>query len=95
MKPVCVPCQRFFRPKKNGFPFIEAMPISPARAAPGTAEPEKWTPYKLWMGDLWECQGCGTTIIVGVGHSPLAERYEPNFEDRAVLHGARLQVNDC
>ena len=33
MKPICVPCQRFYRPKKNGFMFIEAMPRATPEAA--------------------------------------------------------------
>jgi hypothetical protein len=28
MKPICVPCQRFYSPLKNGFEFIESRPIS-------------------------------------------------------------------
>ena len=93
MKPICVPCQRFFRPKENGFAFIEGMPTDGAK--PGTAEPEKWKPYKLWSGDKWECHGCGAEIVVGVGVSPLAEHYEPNFVERVLSFGANLQVNDC
>ncbi len=51
MKPICVPCQRFFRPKKNEFYFLEGMPIEQG-AIPGTTEQEQWKPYKLWTGDL-------------------------------------------
>lgn len=95
MKPICVPCQRFFRPKKNGFSFIEGMPVGNARAEPGTSDPDSWKPYKLWMGDLWECHGCGTNIVVGVAGSPLAEHYQTDFTSHVASFGPKLQVNDC
>lgn len=94
MKPICVPCQRFYRPKKNGFPFIEGVPTHNG-AEPGMAEPESWKPYKLWMGDLWECDDCGAQIVVGTGQQPLAEHYQPEFVERVLSFSAKLQVNDC
>ena len=94
MKPICVPCHRFYRPKKNGRFFVEGMPIG-NNVQPGTANPELWEPYKLWSGDEWECQGCGNTIIVGTGHDPVAEHYEPDFAERVETYGAVFQVNDC
>ena len=68
MKPICVKCQRFYRAKKNGYYFIEGMPDT--GALPGTAEPEKWHPYKVWSGDLWACEGCGHELISGTGRKP-------------------------
>lgn len=94
MKPVCVPCQRFFRPVKTGFNFIEAMPTE-NHAPPGTDDPEKWVPYKLWTGDAWSCEGCGATIVVGVPTHPVAEHYQKDFKETCVRLDARLQVNDC
>lgn len=94
MKPICVPCQRFFRPKRNGLPFIEAMPIE-GSPAPGTAEPDRWTPYKLWIGDLWRCDGCGAEIVSGVAREPVAEHYQPDFTNQVRRHGAELLINDC
>lgn len=96
MKPICKPCQRFFRPKKNGLFFIEGMPkgISP-RVQPGNQSPDLWKPYKLWMGDLWECLGCGNEIIVGCGREPIGEHYQPDFEEKVKVLGALYQVNDC
>jgi hypothetical protein len=93
MKPICVQCQRFFRPKKNGFPFIEGMPIG--SVAPGTCRPDKWKPYKLWMGDLWECHGCGANIVVGVGLNSIAEHYQEEFPRLVERLAPTLQVNDC
>lgn len=94
-KPICVPCQRFFRMKRSGYYFTEGMPVH-NEAAAGTAEPEGWRPYKLWSGDLYECQGCGAQIISGFGHGPIAIQHHDNFEALRVELGAnRLQVNDC
>lgn len=97
MKPICVPCQRFFRAKKNGYYFIEGMPKPGVRnPEPGTVDPAHWAPYKVWVGDLWECQGCGATIVSGVGHGPLVEHYQDGFADTvARTHADQLQVNDC
>lgn len=95
MKPICVPCQRFFRPKKNGFHFIEGMPKA-NETKPGTAEPENWAPYKMWVGDLWECPACGSQIVSGCPTFPMAEHYEAGFRNLVALHKAdQFQVNDC
>lgn len=96
MKPVCVPCQRFFRMKRAGFYFIEGMPIGTSRPLPGTAAPEQWKPYKLWSGDRYECEGCGAVIVSGFGLSPISEHYKPDFAEQVKMTGAdQLQVNDC
>lgn len=92
MKPVCVKCQRFYRVKKNGYRFVEGMPKEDG-ALPGTQEPERWQPYKLWSSDLWECQGCGHQLLSGFGREPIAEHYQKEFAAQA--DGVELQVNDC
>lgn len=95
LKPVCVKCQRFFRMRKQGFYFIEGMPIAPD-ARPGRDEPEKWKPYKVWAADRWECEGCGANILSGFGLGPLAIHHQDDFEREIERRGAhRLQVNDC
>jgi hypothetical protein len=94
MKPICIPCQRFYKPLRTGFAFVEGMPLENG-APPGTEAPEKWGPYKLWIGDSWLCDGCGNAIIVGVGSSRVAEHYEPDFKDLVERYDAHLQVNDC
>lgn len=94
MKPICVHCHRFFKPKQNGFYFTEGMPEGGAK--PGLEEADHWKPYKIWVGDLYECDGCGTQIIAGFGRGPLAEHYEPDFKRLHTATGAgRFQVNDC
>lgn len=96
LKPICVKCQRFYRPHKNGFCFIEGMPIGGVRAPSGTEAPERWEPYKLWRGDLWKCQGCDHEIIVGTGMSPVSEHYKLDFKMQVeASKGDQLQVNDC
>ncbi len=95
MKPICVPCRRFFRPKKNGVEFVEGMPID-NHAPAGLEAPHLWRPYKLWMADQWECRGCGASIIIGAGHAPIAEHFEPGFGERTRARGGDvLQINDC
>lgn len=94
MKPICIPCQRFFKPKKNGFYFLEGMPLENGAPA-GTAGDGKWGPYKLWCGDQFECPGCGSTMIVGTGRTPIAEHYQEDFAKLVESFGATFQVNDC
>lgn len=94
MKPICVPCQRFYRPKKNDFAFIEGMPRVNG-AEPGVSQPESWKPYKLWYGDLWECKGCGAQIVVGTGLKPVSEHYRDDFNETVRATNPTLQVNDC
>lgn len=95
LKPVCVPCRRFFRPKQNGFWLTEGMPNGkyPGHTPPGKDHDELWQPYKLWVGDKWECQGCGAEIVVGVIAGPISEHYMPNFPE--LNKRSQLQVNDC
>jgi hypothetical protein len=99
MKPICVPCQRFFRMKKSGYYFVEGMPAPTAngeRAPAGRAAPSLWQPYKVWAGDLWECPDCGAQIIAGTGQNAIAEHYEDGFAKLVSRFGAdQLQVNDC
>jgi hypothetical protein len=97
MKPICVPCQRFFRMKRGGFAFTEGMPRDGERSPrAGKAEAEKWKAYKIWYGDLWECKGCGAQIISGVAQQPIGEHYQDGFEDLRKAHRAdQLQINDC
>lgn len=94
MKPICVKCQRFYHIKKTGMYFIEGMPAKNS-SPPGTTAPEQWKPYKLWCGDLHECEGCGSQTIVGVGQSRIAEHYEADFQETLKSFGAEFQVNDC
>jgi hypothetical protein len=65
-------------------------------AEPGTAQPEAWEPYKLWVGDLWVCHGCGTEIVSGVAMNPIAEHYQDGFlKSVESLNASQFQVNDC
>jgi hypothetical protein len=94
LKPVCVPCRRFFRVEEVGFVFTESMPAVRG-APPGNTAPEKWTPYKIWAGDLWKCPGCGATIVIGSGARPISEHFEPDFGEKAKRYGDdQLRIND-
>jgi ribosomal protein L37AE/L43A len=99
MKPICPKCQRFYRPKKNGYYLIECMPVGGERVPPGTERPDLWQPYKLWVGDLWTCDGCGHDLIVGCGHQPVNEHYKPDFkamvERVESYQGPVPRINDC
>lgn len=96
LKPICVQCERFYRPFKNGFYFVEGMPAPGVeRAIPGTSHPDHWKPYKLWCGDLYRCEGCGAQAIVGVGFQPLAVKHQDNFKRDIEAFGAELLVKDC
>lgn len=68
---VCVKCNQQMRPKKNGFEFVELI---------GSVVQ---SPYKLWSGDLWECQACGQQIIyTDPRQSPIAEHFQDTFAER-------------
>jgi hypothetical protein len=96
LKPICVSCQRFFRPKKTGYYFTEGMPATNSETPPGKEFDHLWRPYKVWCGDLWECQGCGIEIVVGAGSRAIAELHHVDFtEVRKKLHADQFNVNDC
>ena len=84
MKPICVPCQRFMRPKKNGYYFLEGMPNYEWDGKSGK-ESEGWIPYKLWVGDLFECPDCHAQTISGI----------PSRNKVAACLWGRLMVKDC
>lgn len=92
-KPVCVKCQRFFRPEKNGTFVLENKPIGGHTVPAGDIAPGLWEPYKLWRADKWRCLGCGAEICVGFGNSPVAENYMDNFSES--IKKAEVKVNDC
>lgn len=101
VKPVCVACRCFYRAEHNGHFFTEMKPDNnPGRIYPedyrGNKMPEVWTPYKLWVGDLWKCPECEHEIVVGVIGGPVAEHYQPDFKEKVARYGGgQLQVNDC
>jgi hypothetical protein len=82
---------------KSGFYFIEGMPIDGAgKTKPGLEEAHRWKPYKIWSGDKYQCNGCGSIIIAGFGHLPISIQHEPEFKETAEKLGAnQFQVNDC
>ena len=96
LKPICVPCERFYRPKKNGYAFMEGMPLSNDPKIGRGKGASGWAPYKLWMGDLWECPTCGHQTIVETGAQPIAEHYQLGFNLALERFGnPTLLVKDC
>ena len=85
LKPICVPCRKFYRPERNGVYFTEGMPSG-----------DTWTPYKVWVGDLFKCPECGHELLTGFGCRPIAEHYQDGFTDtRDRLGAAAITINDC
>lgn len=68
-------------------------PIGGVQVPQGTEAPELWEPYKVWVGDLWECMGCEAQIIVGCPFEPITQDYRPDFQ--STLEHSQSVVNDC
>jgi len=92
-KPACLKCQRFYRPIKNGFMWVESMPID-NYAPPGNEAPQAWAPYKIWHSDLFECGGCGHQLITGHGREPISEHYRKE-EFAHYMQFVEGTINDC
>lgn len=71
MRPICLPCQKFYRVEKNGFIFAEMIPVDDAKV--------HWSGYAVWSGDLWKCPGCGHLLISGFGQKPISRHYDEDF----------------
>jgi len=80
----CVRCARFYKVKAVGVTFEEGFPTE-----------NGWRGYKLWAGDLYECEGCGAQAVIGVAQQPLAEHYQPGYVDRVAKANPVCRVNDC
>ena len=100
VKPICVACQCFYRPERNGHGrrSVEGMPngtAEPTENIRGRRKPEAWQPYKLWVGDRRKCPDCGHENIEGVGGRPISEHYLPDIGITVKRYAPELQVNDC
>jgi len=68
------------RLKKNGTSFVEMA---------------QDRPYKLWMGDLWECQDCGSQIIyTDPKQTPIAEHFQPEFAEKMKSWSPQFQAKE-
>ena len=93
MRPICIPCQRFFKVIKNDYYFTEGCPATRG-TNPEIADKGHWKPYRIWAGDQYKCPGCGAEIVSGIGHGPLGEKHDLDFKAKHTSLGAdRLQVN--
>ena len=101
MRPICAGCKRMYRVKKNGVYFEEGMPRGSNQPTTLLEEQEctpdrhDWAPYKLWVGDLYECPGCGAQLISGVGQGPIAEHFQPDYQQWVQSLRPTLRINDC
>lgn len=82
----CVNCRKYFHIKKNGVFVEEGMPVN----RDGT----EWAPYKLWNGDLYECEGCGTLLHIPA-REPLAEHYQADYAEQVNRHQPIARIDDC
>jgi hypothetical protein len=74
--------------------MVRCIAGSLTRVVPG--ELAGWQPYKLWVGDVWECRGCGAQVIVGVPPNPLAEHFDSEYAKRvAQVGGVKRHIDDC
>jgi hypothetical protein len=94
LKPICIPCQRFFKPEKNGQMVEERKPTT-NEARPGKDDAHLWDSYKLWMTDRWKCPGCHSEIICGAGRDPICISHQPDYEKVRGWEPNIVIVNDC
>jgi hypothetical protein len=86
----CPTCRRFYRVKKIGVYWEEGMP------GPGLDLDDPWQPYKLWVGDLLECEGCGGQVILGPrAEQPIAEHYQPTYGALSERLAPMVRIDDC
>lgn len=74
MRPICVPCQRYFRAEKNGFVVAEMIPVDEGRVL--------WSGYAIWAADMWRCEGCGAEILSGFGQQPISRHFDDDFVEQ-------------
>jgi len=64
----CVKCKTYLAIAKNGVIVLETME-------------DGFTPYKIWMADLFQCPDCDYQLISGFGFNCISEHYLPEFKD--------------
>lgn len=76
--PVCIPCQKEYKRQVNGVYALE--------------ETEDGHPYKLWLTDVWKCEGCGHELLCGYGNQPVGQHFHGDFADQvteAITHNVQ------
>ena len=53
LTPICVPCAQSMRCAQNDFPVRDRRTAN--------------SPSTVWLGDRFECEGCGASAVVGFG----------------------------
>lgn len=94
---ICVPCQKFYRPKKNGVFVEELMPSPTSEGFPYAVVDGKsfWVSYKLWTADLLECPGCYHQVIGGFPIAPIAEHFQPDYKEIRARYAPTFFIPDC
>lgn len=91
----CLKCKKFYRCIKNGYYFEEGMPGGSAikeQIDPGTG----WGPYKLFVGDLYECPDCKAQVITGWSNQPLAEHFQGDeYRKWRERVQPKVRIDDC
>jgi DNA-directed RNA polymerase subunit RPC12/RpoP len=78
--PVCLDCNRLYRPHKNGEYWIETKRADEPPYADGP-------PYKVWHSDRLKCPACGHEILTGHGRNPAFEQSDAQFADEVKVPG--------
>lgn len=92
MKPICVKCRKFYRLHKMGVAVEEGM-LGVSRIP--SSDSSGWSPYKLWMANLFKCPKCGHEVIHGFGLSPMSEHYQPDYLEIRGRIPPYIFVPDC
>lgn len=74
------------------------MPIKSQNRLPDQSliEVTDWKSYKLWMGDLWECQGCGAELVLtGAAQVPVGEHFQKDYQQLLETFRPKFLVKDC
>ena len=45
-------------------------------------ETASFGPYQLWVGDMHACPICDRRVVIGFADRPLAEHWQPDFEEK-------------
>lgn len=110
-KPVCVKCECFYRPHKNGYSFIEGKPkgtYSPIPTADGKVELVRDRPEDirgLRAPDAWEPYKLWNGDLwkcPDCGHeivvgclNQVSEHYKPDWDEMIIQFDPQITVKDC
>lgn len=88
---VCVRCRKFYRVKRIGVYIEEMAPLGPK----DENGERGWKPYKILVGDLFECETCGHQLVSGFGRGAVTEHYMKDYQRLKEALQPLFQVEDC